>query len=90
MSDAMSPAAPDPAVTAGGPPREIELKYTVRDDAVFRAWLESTWASELGDVSISAPQTAEVEDTYFDTPHRALERHGFGARLRRKGPQGDA
>ena len=86
MSDVTSPAAHDPAVSAGGPPREIELKYTVRDDAVFRAWLESDWAAELGDVTdLATPQTAEVEDVYFDTPHRALERHGFGARLRRRG-----
>ncbi len=39
MSDVTLPAAPDPAVTAGGPPREIALKYTVRGDAGFRAWL---------------------------------------------------
>lgn len=77
------PAASAPATA--GPPREIELKYLVRDDAVFRAWLESDWARDLGDVTVSEAKTAEVEDVYFDTPHRALDRHGFGARLRRRG-----
>jgi CHAD domain-containing protein/adenylate cyclase class IV len=74
-------------VTGSRPPREIELKYLVRDDAVFRAWLESDWTADLGDVTVSAATVAEVEDVYFDTPHRALERHGFGARLRRRGPK---
>jgi triphosphatase len=78
-----STAAPPP--TPSGPPREIELKYTVRDDAAFRAWLEGGWSAQLGDVTIGDPVTAEMEDVYFDTPHRALERHGFGARLRRRG-----
>ena len=75
----------EPATTTAGPPREIELKYLVPDDAVFRAWLETDWARELGDVRVGEAKTAEVEDVYFDTPHRALERHGFGARLRRRG-----
>jgi CHAD domain-containing protein len=78
--------APDPGVRApASPPREIELKYSVRDEAVFRAWLDSGWERDLGDVTVSPAITAEVEDVYFDTPHRALERHGFGARLRRRG-----
>jgi CHAD domain-containing protein/adenylate cyclase class IV len=84
MPDAPSPAAPEPEA-GSRPPREVELKYLVRDDAVFRAWLESDWTAELGDVTVSPSAMAEVEDVYFDTPHRALERHGFGARLRRRG-----
>ena len=84
MTPTADPADPAPAADPG-PPREIELKYLVGDDAVFRAWLESDWAAELGDVTIGPSKAADVEDVYFDTPHRALERHGFGARLRRRG-----
>ncbi len=73
------------AAPRSAPPREIELKYLVRDLASFQTWLETDWSAHLDGVVVSPAVTTAVEDVYFDTPHRALERHGFGARLRRRG-----
>ena len=53
----------EPAATSSaGPPGDVRLKYLVPDDAVFRAWLESDWTRELGDVRVGEAKTAEVED----------------------------
>ncbi len=74
-----------------GPPREIELKYTVRDDAVFRAWLESDWATELGDVTVPVQDpssdagkklTALVDTFSFDPWHAPEEFRPLGAMMR--------
>jgi CHAD domain-containing protein len=63
-------------------PHEIELKYAVSDVDAVRSWLDGDWAAELGDLTVGQPTVSEMVDRYFDTPHGALERHGFGARLR--------
>lgn len=73
------------AVPAGdGIPREVELKYIVRDVDALRVWLAGGWGGALRDVRTVDERTVEVEDRYIDTAYRALEAAGFGARLRRK------
>jgi CHAD domain-containing protein len=65
-------------------PREVELKYLVRDLEALRAWLARGWGGTLEGASMGEPQTVEVEDRYVDTAYGALEQAGFGARLRRE------
>jgi triphosphatase len=64
-------------------PREVELKYLVRDEPALRGWLARDWGGALDGVSVEDARTIEVEDRYVDTARGALERAGFGARLRR-------
>lgn len=57
-------------------PREVELKLAVPDGSV----------DPLGDHSAVPPARAKQQrheiTTYFDTPDRALERHGLSLRVR--------
>ena len=70
---------PKPAI-----PREVELKYLVRDLEALRAWLARDWGGALDGVEFGNERTVEVEDRYIDTAYGALEQAGFGARLRRE------
>jgi triphosphatase len=65
-------------------PREVELKYLVRDLEALRAWLARDWGGALDGVESGNEKTVEVEDRYIDTAYGALEQAGFGARLRRE------
>ncbi|MFO7531923.1 MAG: CHAD domain-containing protein [Candidatus Limnocylindrales bacterium] len=65
-------------------PREIELKYLVRDLEALRGWLAKDWGGALDGVEAGNERTVEVEDRYIDTAYGALEQAGFGARLRRE------
>ena len=73
-------AEPVPAI-----PREVELKYLVRDEPALRNWLERDWGGALDGVAATDVGTVEVEDRYFDTARGALARAGFRARVRREG-----
>ncbi len=68
-----------------GVPYEVELKYRVTDIASVRGYLSGPWTAALPDVVLGETTLRLVEDRYFDTQHGALQRHGFGARLRRHG-----
>jgi CHAD domain-containing protein len=71
--------------TSGGDiPREVELKYLVRDLEALRGWLERDWGGALDGAAFGDQRTVEVEDRYIDTAYGALEQAGFGARLRRE------
>lgn len=63
-------------------PREVELKYLVRDLEALRGWLARDWGGALDGVEFGNDETVEVEDRYVDTAYGALARAGFGARLR--------
>ena len=65
-------------------PREAELKYLVRDLEALRSWLARDWGGALDGVETGNEKTVEVEDRYIDTAYGALEKAGFGARLRRE------
>ena len=65
-------------------PREIELKYLVRDLEALRGWLAKDWGGALDGVESGNEKTVEVEDRYLDTAYGALDQAGFGARLRRE------
>jgi triphosphatase len=65
-------------------PREVELKYLVRDLEALRAWLARDWGGALDGVDSGNEKTIDVEDRYIDTAYGALEQAGFGARLRRE------
>jgi triphosphatase len=65
-------------------PREVELKYLVRDLEALRGWLAKDWGGALDGVEAGTERTVEVEDRYIDTAYGALEQAGFGARLRRE------
>ena len=65
-------------------PREVELKYLVRDLEALRSWLARDWGGALDGVEFGNERTVEVEDRYIDTAYGALEQAGFGARLRRE------
>lgn len=65
-------------------PREVELKYLVRDLESLRGWLARDWGGALDGVEPGDEQTVEVEDRYVDTAYGALAQAGFGARLRRE------
>jgi CHAD domain-containing protein len=65
-------------------PREVELKYLVRDLEALRSWLARGWGGALEGVESSAGRTVEVEDRYVDTAYGALAQAGFAARLRRE------
>lgn len=78
-------ARPALAAARRSGPRETELKYAVADPVVLRAWLDGGALAHLADAELGPETTIEVEDLYLDTRRGALARHGFGARLRRKG-----
>ncbi|HSM33253.1 MAG TPA: CHAD domain-containing protein [Anaerolineae bacterium] len=65
-------------------PREVELKYLVRDLEALRGWLAKDWGGALDGVEAGNERTVEVEDRYIDTAYGALAQAGFGARLRRE------
>ena len=75
----------DNASRNNGVPHEVELKYAVSDVAAVQAFLDGAWTTALPDVVLGDASTRLVEDRYFDTSRGALRRHGFGARLRRRG-----
>jgi len=81
-----SAPAPTGAARRTGPeiPREVELKYLVRDLEALRNWLDRDWGGALDGVEHGNEQVVEVEDRYVDTAYGALEQAGFGARLRRE------
>lgn len=72
--------------TRGDPPipREVELKYLVRDIEALRGWMARHWGGALDGLEATDERTIEVEDRYVDTAYGALEHAGFGARLRRE------
>ena len=78
--------APLPGVVSGtaSAPREVELKYLVRDLEALRGWLARDWGGALDGVEWGNEETVEVEDRYLDTAYGALAQAGFGARLRRE------
>lgn len=78
------PAASGAGRPKPGIPREVELKYLVRDLEALRSWLARDWGGALDGVEFGNERTVEVEDRYIDTAYGALERAGFGARLRRE------
>jgi CHAD domain-containing protein len=65
-------------------PREVELKYLVRDLEALRGWLARSWGGALDGVESGDARTVEVEDRYVDTAYGALAQAGFAARLRRE------
>ena len=65
-------------------PREVELKYLVRDLEALRSWLARDWGGALDGVEFGNEKTVEVEDRYIDTAYGALDQAGFGARVRRE------
>ena len=65
-------------------PREVELKYLVRDLEALRSWLAHEWGGALAGVESGNERTVEVEDRYIDTAYGALAQAGFAARLRRE------
>ncbi|MEX1363045.1 MAG: CYTH domain-containing protein, partial [Nannocystaceae bacterium] len=65
-------------------PREVELKYLVRDVEALRTWLDHDWGGALDGMEFGNERIIEVEDRYIDTAYGALEHAGFGARLRRE------
>lgn len=65
-------------------PREVELKYLVRDLEALRSWLARGWGGALDGVEAGDERTVEVEDRYVDTAYGALAQAGFAARLRRE------
>lgn len=65
-------------------PREVELKYLVRDLEALRSWLARDWGGELEGLEVGDERTVEVEDRYIDTAYGALQQAGFGARVRRE------
>ena len=77
-------ARPRRATRGSPPPREVELKYLVRDLEALRAWLAKGWGGALPEATLGEGQVVEVEDRYLDTAYGALEQAGFGARLRRE------
>ncbi len=81
---ALIPQAPVRGTRRTPTPREVELKYLVRDVEALRAWLARGWGGALDGASMGEEQTVDVEDRYLDTAYGALEQAGFGARLRRE------
>ena len=73
-----------PAGPQAGQPREVELKYLVRDLEALRSWLAHDWGGALDGVESGDERTVEVEDRYVDTAYGALAQAGFAARLRRE------
>ncbi len=65
-------------------PREVELKYLVRDVEALRSWLARGWGGSLDDAAGDEGRVVEVEDRYLDTAYGALAQAGFAARLRRE------
>jgi triphosphatase len=65
-------------------PREVELKYLVRDLEALRRWLARDWGGALDGVESGSERIVEVEDRYIDTAYGALAQAGFAARLRRE------
>jgi CHAD domain-containing protein len=61
-------------------PEEVELKYAVTDPDAVRAALDG---STLTGIEAGPWRTVQLEDRYVDTRDGALERAGYGARLRR-------
>jgi CHAD domain-containing protein len=56
----------------------------VRDLEALRSWLAHDWGGALDGVERGEERVVSVEDQYVDTAYGALERAGFGARLRRE------
>jgi CHAD domain-containing protein len=83
LSDALPSFETEPQ-TSPAIPREVELKYLVRDLEALRSWLAKDWGGALDGVESGNEETVEVEDRYVDTAYGALEQAGFGARLRRE------
>jgi CHAD domain-containing protein len=86
VDDEVAGANQAPAGAGASPsiPREVELKYLVRDLEALRAWLTRDWGGALDGVEIGNEQAVEVEDRYLDTAYGALDHAGFGVRLRRE------
>jgi CHAD domain-containing protein len=72
-------------MTSEGVRHEVELKYAVSDVAALKSFLDGPWTADLPDVVLAGGAVHLVEDRYFDTARGALRRHGFAARLRRRG-----
>ena len=81
---ALPPRDEDRAARRRDIPREIELKYLVRDLEALRSWLERDWGGALDGVESGNEKVVEVEDRYIDTAYGALDHAGFGARLRQE------
>lgn len=61
---------------------EIETKYTVPDEDVYRRLCQLT---ELGGLPLTDPRTASVWDRYYDTTGYDFLRAGYTYRIRNKG-----
>jgi CHAD domain-containing protein len=84
LSGGALPPLGDPETAPRPIPREVELKYLVRDLEALRSWLARDWGGALDGLEYGNERTVEVEDRYVDTAYGALEHAGFGARLRRE------
>ena len=84
LSGDLAAASAGTGRSASDIPREVELKYLVRDVEALRAWLARDWGGALDGIEATDDGTVEVEDRYLDTAYGALEHAGFGARLRRE------
>jgi CHAD domain-containing protein len=62
--------------------REVELKYAVDDEAAVRTLLD---ANTIAGFTAGPWKVIPLSDRYLDTASRALERAGYGARLRHVG-----
>jgi CHAD domain-containing protein len=62
--------------------REVELKYTVDDEAAVRDLLDG---DTIAGLKAGPWKVIPLSDRYLDTTSRALERAGYGARLRHVG-----
>lgn len=62
--------------------RELELKYALTDPEAIRRLLAG---DAFDGFEVGRLHSLSLEDRYVDTPSRALERSGYGARLRRGG-----
>ncbi|HLB44670.1 MAG TPA: CHAD domain-containing protein [Candidatus Limnocylindrales bacterium] len=60
---------------------ELELKYAIDDGARVVRWLDRAFPPLPG----SGWQRLAITDRYFDTADKALEKAGYGGRLRRLG-----
>jgi CHAD domain-containing protein len=60
---------------------EVELKYSLCSEQVFKQALEATG---LGAFRLEPVETLEVHDRYLDTEDQALLEAGYGCRLRRE------
>lgn len=74
-------AGGSPGQTGAGEEIEIELKYDVIDPTALEAFLAAPTVAGLPG---GQWREVRVEDRYVDTADRAVERHGYAARIRER------